>query len=451
MTFNFLKGKKDEAAPDIGKEEEPVEEVNPDEPVELDEEEDVKVESEEKQNSSNKTSYYNSPIGQGNTDLYKLEIQKLTARIEALNAMINGYGERFSMISQQIGEVRAMNLSNEKLIGKVGMDSAKAIDIVREVKPDRLRLDYQKIDIKNQELQEKIASYKEFIDTIMTEIGDIKRKMGSFLQTEQLLKLNEEIKKDLFETQQVAGKAKMQADKTEQFFVEIRNSIADSQKLSQKVNNLETNYSGFIKDVQKIKIDFSNIVSKNDFNDFKNTINNKFMLLDKAIERVESIKEDNERLGRIIETTLNITNENRSDISDIAMTIGNDRIKKVSDYDNQLNSILSILDSLAGEIAEIKKNAGMKSDGKLFVAPDKKKIVEKGRINMKYINLHPHFSKNLVSFPNYENIKEIENIQSRKIEINKVPDVLKKEKTKPAVKINKSKNKKIENKNKKKR
>lgn len=304
----------------------------------------------------------------------KLEFQKVGTRVESLNALISGYGERISMLSQQIGEVRAMNLANEKATGKLGINAAKAIDIVQEVKPDKLRLDYQKADMKVQQLDEKIESNKQFMDVIMTELKEIRSKIGTFIGTEELLKLNDDIKKDLVETHQMSAKSKMQADKTQQLFSEIRRNVAESEKVSAKINNLDANYSGVMKIIEGLNIDFSNIVGKSDFDGFKKNIDSKVILINKGLDDVGKVKDENARLGRVIETVLGVVQENKKDIEEISISTGDENLRVVGNYSNRIDSILEVLNVLAGKIKDIEKKVGIK--GKVLTKKVKSSIKE---------------------------------------------------------------------------
>jgi len=416
--FDFLK-KGDDVPPDVGKE--VSEEVS-------DEDEDVSddEEDEEEKPISKKLKKLKKKIeDEENSDSYpvsemqKLEIDKLNARVESLNAMIAGYGERISMLNQQIGEVRAMNLANEKAISRAVVESSKAVDIVKEVKPDKLRIEYQKADVKVQELQEKILSYKEFMETIIKEIKEVRKKMSGFVGTENLLNLNDDVKKDLIETQQIAGKTKMYADKVEQLFAEMRRGIAENQKVGQKIANLDSGYSEVHKILEKLKIDFSKIVSQTDFDDFKKTMENKIDNIGKVYDYVNSMKEENERLIRIVEKTLAIAQKNKRDIGDIAMVVGDDHIQRVSDYDNKLSSVLEILDTLAGQISAVKKKTGIlrKEDEKISVEGGRK-IIEEGKLKMKHMKVAPDISEKLSkkipsSAENLRNIGKVEEVDER--------------------------------------
>ena len=387
--------KKEGGVPDVGREEDPEEKKKKNsgvfEPEELEQEpEEERDEAPQTVTRKNENSRPNSSF----------EIEKLSAKLGSLDGLVRGYGERISVLNQQIGELRSMNLTNEKSISKIAMDSSKAVDIVKEVKPEILRMDYQRALAKAEELAERIETNKQFMDTILNELKDLRRKVGTFVGTDALLRLSEDVKKDLVETQRLLAKTRLHADKSEQIFIELKNSFMESRKVSEMVNNLDTNYSGVQKDVEKLKLDFSKVVNSNDFNDFQKSVNNKFSIVENAMLELTKISEENERLGRMIETILSLEEKNKNDIADMAMAIGDDHIKRVSDYNDRLISIVEIVDSLAGQMLEVKKAVGMESEKKIDMTGDKS-IMKKGRLEMKNLKVHPHVSRKLTpSKPN---------------------------------------------------
>jgi len=205
-----------------------------------------------------------------------LRVEKLTGKIDMLDSLIKGVNERLSVVGEQLGEVRNMNVDNEKSIIESTQDSSKAVDIVKEVKPEELRVAYQKMDLKVQTLNEKLEANREFNTTLMTELKDLKGKAGLFVGSEGVLKLNEDVKKDLIEVQKMASKVRLNADKSEQIFMEVRKGFAESQKLNKIFTNLDTNYGNLREQIEKLKVDFSGVVSYKDFSANQKKLDNNF-------------------------------------------------------------------------------------------------------------------------------------------------------------------------------
>jgi len=397
--FDLFK-KKDDDVPDVGKEpsaELPIESgssfdnpAEPEESEETEEEEEPRKKVKGKKGKKERDEEYTEAPAKSN-----FEAERINARIESLNELLKGHSERFSTLSQQIGEVRAMTLSNEKLISKSMQSAEMAVDIVKEVKPEKLRIEYQKIDARISAFEEKVELNKQFMDTIMSELKELRRKSDLFIGTDAILKLNEDIKKDLLDAHKISTMARVHADKSEQIFIELKRGFADTQKTNEIVSRLDASYSGISKQMEKLKLDYSNITQNGDFEDYKKIINGRFAAMESAILDAEKIKENDERLSRIIETVVAMSKKNKEDIDDLALTIGDEHIQKVSDYETQLASVLNIIDSLAGQISEVKLKLGMKKE-KIFISPYKDAVIEAGKkISLQNVEIHRDVSDGL--------------------------------------------------------
>jgi hypothetical protein len=349
--FGLFKKGYNDVPPDVGKEakslkiEEAV--TDPYDPGELEETKDE--ESIKRNDRSDKK------LVRGENVASNIALQKLEAKIDSISSFLKNYGERITQLSQQIGEIRGMALSNEKSLARVMIEASKAVDIVREVRPDKLRIEYQRMDLKIQELGERFETNKHLMEQVMGEVKEMRRKINSFAGIEEVLRLNEEIKKDLIMTQQVASKARLHADKSEEIYIQLRRGFTEYQKLLQTISNFESNYSSLTKEVNRLKLDFSSIASRDDLTDLKKYSDRKFSELDVALQVINKVREDNVRIAKLIENTLAISKQNKEDIGNIAGAIGDDKIKKVSDYQAQIGSILKVIDILSKEVAEMKE------------------------------------------------------------------------------------------------
>ncbi len=412
MALDFLNTDESEAPPDVGREDEYEEKKRKEKGENI-------SGSEKKAEELGKTG--NKLIGQiesGNTEISansavsndvssektRFEFEKINAKIEANNAFLKVMNERFSNVNQQIGELRAMTLSNEKSISKSNQDSLRAVDIVKEVQPDKLRADFQKLDLKMSSLDEKLTANKQYSESLMEEFKEIKRKAGLFDSQEAVLKLNEEVKKDLVELQKMAAKVRLNTDKSEQIFLELRKGFAESEKTSQIISSLDSSYSGLGKEVEKLKLDYSSILSLQDFEDFKKHVSNKLALFENKVLELDIIKKDNERMMELIEKTLLIAKRNQDDVADMAIAIGDDNVKKVADYEDEISSILRIVDGIAGQISEIKEKVGIEDNEKILVEHNGEKVIGLDKVNLKNVEVSPELSKpfirkNNIPFP----------------------------------------------------
>lgn len=380
--FDFLK-KKDMGVPDIGKEEEavPVEEPAADDasessledaPEEVQEEVVIKPKYKTKIVKGKKVRVrVKDPESLPVSSTDNFEVERLRAKVDANNELIKSYSERISQLSQQIGEVRAISMNNEKDILNAFSKSAKAVDIVREVRPEQLRIDYQKSNMRVDELGEKIEMNKQFLDTIMNEIKDLRNKAGIFVGTDALLKLNEDVKKDLIEIQKVSSRVRMNADKSEEIFIELKRGLAEFQKTNALTANLDSAYSGLKKEVEHLKVDYGSIIKQQDLEDFKKVLNNRIIAVESSISETESLKREYEKLTQLVETLASISRKNKDDIGDISVILGSEKMAKVVEYEKQFESILEVMDVLASQVNDLKKKLQMPHE-KNFVRPSKK-------------------------------------------------------------------------------
>jgi len=341
--FNFFKKKEGILPPDIGKEEtDVVTEVTQD---------DIPVYEEPIEKKSSKK---REAINSGN-ERTSLEFEKINSKVEAINEFLKGFNERFSLINQQIGEVRSMAISNEKNLSKSEMEAQRAVDIVNEVRPDKIRLDYQRVEAKVNTFSEKLDSNKQYMDSIMSELKELKRKAKIFEGTDALLKLNEDVKKDLIELQKMASRVRANTDKSEEIFIEFRKAAAENQKNNEAINNLNNIYSDIKKDVEKIKIERQKHIKYEDYINFRREIENKLSIIETSISELDKIKSDSMNLSRTVEDILSLEKRKNADIQNIKNNLQSESKYKLNEYEGRLFSVLEVLDKIASEINRIKE------------------------------------------------------------------------------------------------
>jgi len=351
--------RKDKGVPDVGEEddESDVSENGVDDGPEVEEMED------DEQPMPQQTQKQPSAGSQARDEGAALEIQKINTRLDSINELLKGYTERISTLGQQIGEVRSMALSNEKELGRVSANSSKAIEIVQQVKPENLRVEYQKADSKIQMVNEKLETNKDFMSTVMGQLKEMRRRFQDFLGTEEMIKLNDEIKKDLVQAEQKASQTKLHADKVEQLFAETRRMLSESQKSEERIKNLDANYSDLKKSLERIKIDFSEIVTKKEMDGLKKKFDDKMIMFNKATTKLSDVEKRNAHLGKIIETISGRMEGNKKDIETLSAAVGEDNIYSAKSYGEKIDSILNILDVLATRVSSLEKEVKGSSEG----------------------------------------------------------------------------------------
>ena len=328
---------------------------------------------------------------------FKLDFERLRGRVESISEWVNQVQERFSYISENMGELRNSNLNNEKKIALAIKDSSMASSLVKEMQPDKLRLDYKRLENKMMLLSERIEANKQFHGDILTGFNEIKKKSEAFIGTEGLIKLNSEVKKDLMTTEKLASRVHLHADKSDQIFVELKSTLAEMQKVNSHVVAFNNVSEKIKSDIEKIKIDHSKVLGDKEFDEFKKFVNKKFALLDKYVDYINELRDSHNNLIDLVEKNLRLSKVNKDNINNLAIKIGQESITGVDDYEGRLNSLLSIVDALAGEVLLLKETVGIKQK-KIAVGNDETSIGIK-KVQMQNVKLHPEIAKDLVKKP----------------------------------------------------
>ncbi|NMB66911.1 hypothetical protein GYA25_02530 [Candidatus Woesearchaeota archaeon] len=339
-----------------------------------------------KSNSSDKSIQYNPELSDVLTQKNSLEIEKISAKLEIINSLINAFDERFSLINQQLGEVRAATVSNEKNLSLFDLDAKKVIEVVKELDPSKLSESYQKVNLKVETLSEKLESYSQFLNSLTEDIKEIKRKANLFEGTDALLKLNEDVKKDLIEIQKVNNHVRMNADKSEQIFIELSKKSKEDETIKERILNLESSFANISKNFKKINLIQSQSLNIKDFNDFKVTTKVQLESIKNDLLELDKLKDENSKLFVSLEKIINMEKKNEESITLISKERYDNWEKKIKENENKINSILTLLEKMAIEINKLKSG--------FWTNLGKEKKISENLLNKPQINsLNPLFSE----------------------------------------------------------
>ncbi len=280
--FKFLKSKK--------KEEENQEE-------EFEENEVEKEETKQKDSNLSSDSSSEAP------SLLKLstEVDRLKASQEAFQEVRKSFTERFTHISEQIGELRSMILERDRTIQTLELKSVKAIDLVESIKPDKFMMDLERQNVKIEALKANLEGNEAILDQVMEELKETRRKISFFRGIEEIIKLSEEIKKGLIGIKKIEGTINIQTDKVQTIYSEMRKKIQDLDTFNSQLQESKANIEQNSKELDILKTKIINFAEKEE--------------VDKILEKVQkysdSLKELQKKtpLSRDIERLKTLLNE----------------------------------------------------------------------------------------------------------------------------------------------
>ncbi len=291
-----------------------------------------------------------------------VQIEELKAKIEMLEKLVKEFSGRFSKVNQEIGEIRQSAFSNEKSAGVAEKNSEMAVSFVKEMQPEKLTLYLKRFNSQVDVINERLGANRKFYQFLEGEVLKLKKKSDSLIGADALFKFNKELNEDMIELRKTNRLVKAQADKAEQIFINSKREILNNQKLSQMIIDLDSSYSSLGKAVEKLRLDYSRVISTKDFNDFRTSFEKRLSIVERYFSAFESIKSNNEKMLKMVESFALVSKNNKKNISDIARVVGEKNVPVPIDYNSKLNSLLSVIDSLADQLSVVKKKLKIKDN-----------------------------------------------------------------------------------------
>ena len=247
--------------------------------------EDLSIESAPSEEQKSGTSFG------GNIDI---ELTKIKSSLEAFSEVRKANSERFQRLSEQIGELRGMIMDTNKTIGTVEVSATKAIDLVNAVQPDKLMIDVRKIDGKVEGLRAMIEANEAMMKDIMEEMKGMRKQMNFYKGTEQVMKMNDDVKKEIAEIKHTESVIDRHSNKVETIFLEVEKKFSEFDKFNDVTKDLDKSFKKVSADFDKMKVQIDEKAEKKEFvkvigqfNDFEKHTGNILKLLDSKSRTVE--------------------------------------------------------------------------------------------------------------------------------------------------------------------
>ena len=239
-----------------------------------------------------------------------MEITKINAQLETYNEIRKANSERFSRLSEQMGELRGMIMDTNKTMSKIEVSATKAIDLVESVQPEKLMIEIRKQEGKSEALKANIESNEAMMRDIMEELKKMRQQMNFYKGIEQVAKLNEEVKGEILEAKKVEAIIERHADKAETIFLDLEKKFAEFEKFEKIVEDLDKTFHAIQGDFDKMKLQIDKKAEKKEFGslmdkftEFEKHTGNILKLLDERsrhmkLELKETVKKIKEQLKK---------------------------------------------------------------------------------------------------------------------------------------------------------
>jgi len=228
------------------------------------------------------------------------EIERIKASVEAFQEVRKSFMERFERISEQIGELRSMIFDRDKNIQELELKAIKAYDLVETVHPEKIMISIQKQDAKSEALKANLEGNESIMDRVMEELKETKKKIDFFRGVDEIIKLSEEVKKELIEIKKIESRIFINTDKVETIYSEMRKKYQAIEEISSEFKEMKLTIEQNTKDINFLKDKISGLAEKTEVEKLVNKVQRYIDAL-KELQKKSSLTKDIEEIKTIIE------------------------------------------------------------------------------------------------------------------------------------------------------
>ncbi len=241
-------------------------------------------------------------VNSNNPEIMKLssEITRISAGVEAFGEVRKSFSESFSRLNEQIGELRSMILERDKSIQEIELKAVKAYDLVDSVHPEKISAMVQKEDAKIEALKANLEGNEAIMSRVMDELREIRKKINFFRGVEEIIKLSEEVKKELIEIKKVESMVNIKVDKADTIYSEMRTKFQDVDTFDSSLKEVKVAVEQNTKDVGFVKDRMGELAEKADIDKIVNKVQRYVDAL-KDLEKKSSMSKDIEQLRTLLD------------------------------------------------------------------------------------------------------------------------------------------------------
>lgn len=229
------------------------------------------------------------------------EIDRLGAGIESFGEVRKSMTERISQMSEQIGELRAMIMDRDRTIQEVELKAIKASDLVETVQPEKLMIEIQKEDAKFEALKANLEGNESIMDRVMEEMREMRKKLEFFRGIEEVIKLSEEVRKELIEIKKTEATIGVNTEKVQTMYTELRKKFQEIDVFRDSLQELRVNVDQNLKDVDVLKSKVVGLADKEELNSLVQKVERYIESL-KEVSRNSTVTKDVAQLKKMLDT-----------------------------------------------------------------------------------------------------------------------------------------------------
>lgn len=271
-------------------------------------------------------------------DALTLKVEKLGGKIESLEEIRHAVDERFSRLSEEIGELRSSILEKDRAFDKVEAGFSRMEEIVEELEPTKLRKELDKRSegiVKN---QAKIEALGLQIKELSKTIKDFRDLLGKIKDVKNLVNISNEMSKIFTKVQQERRTINKTAGKIETIFSELSRKVSEFDSYKDKVDfNAETMHD-LMKSLDMLEVKLEDVLKKEDM-----------AKIDERIKKMETEVKDNVQDIKDIVNML-VSSLKKTNLKEIIEKQGIESVGSINDRVSQLQKRLEAIEGLGNNL-----------------------------------------------------------------------------------------------------
>jgi chromosome segregation ATPase len=227
------------------------------------------------------------------------KLDELEARLSGLIALRETYDTRFTMLSEKIGEVRSMVLTQAKETADAKAKAERSLASIEGIKPEEFRSAIIKRDAEVETVKAKLTSTGDMVKALTNEVREFRNALAQFKGLETVIGMADDARKNIIRIQQLRDQIEVMSDKVMAAFLEFQRRFKEITDLSLKVNTLEETLRPLSKSVNEMDVLVKQAVTKADLSKLTGDIEALKAMSQEIRSYHESIHSKGEGIGKL--------------------------------------------------------------------------------------------------------------------------------------------------------
>ena len=201
-----------------------------------------------------------------------IKIEKLEGKLETEAEQRSGLSDRILNLSEEMGELRSMILSREKIFNDMDVTFEKMKDMVHEVKPEKIKFNLEKKEEHLLELDARAERFDSLLKEMGNEIKNYRQQMSHIKSFDNLESMYDKIQNNLKKIDESKNFIDVKTSKVEQMFSDFNTHSKDFARAAVKVQSFDEMVKDFMKTMEQQSVTIKESAKASDIEKIKASV-----------------------------------------------------------------------------------------------------------------------------------------------------------------------------------